>query len=387
MRDLIALQDAASSGTLPSHDNVQLIQLLLEAHPAAAGVEDIGGWGVPLYAAVHCGHLEAARVLLLASPSSIAVAAEGGGTVVHEAAEMGSAAMVQLVLSQPEAQRALLMTTEAPFGMAMPLHLAADRPDNDDTTAAVQLLVKAAPRAAVALATVEGEEEEEEEEGEEEGEAGIGQPDVTPLHLAARRGNASAVRALLTAAPQAARLLGWLDGGRCMPLHAAAAAGCEAAVELLLEAAPEVAAMKSRFSGAVYRTPLQQALRWNTSHHRAAARRLLAAPALPTADALAALAAAGPGAQPLFADAVAARVPLAHEHWALVPNPCPGLGRALPAALAHSERPAGQLVARLPPAEQRRLRTCALDLARVQRTLDASLPAPIARSILAAFDA
>jgi hypothetical protein len=69
---------------------------------------------------------------------------------------------------------------------------------------------------------------------------------------------------------------------------------------------------------------------------------------------------------PLFAVLVA-RQPLTTGDWSLVPQPCPGLGSALPAVLARSDFEARLLVAHLPPEEQRRLRTCALCLARAQR--------------------
>ena len=50
--------------------------------------------------------------------------------------------------------------------------------------------------------------------------------------------------------------------------------------------------------------------------------------------------------------------------WAAFPtdSPCPGLGHALPAALACSVDQAGQLVRRLPAADAQRLRTAALCL-------------------------
>lgn len=54
---------------------------------------------------------------------------------------------------------------------------------------------------------------------------------------------------------------------------------------------------------------------------------------------------------------------------AVVPCPCPGLGRALPAVLARSEAEAAQLVARLPPGDGQRLRTSALSLHRRQQQL------------------
>lgn len=99
------------------------------------------------------------------------------------------------------------------------------------------------------------------------------------------------------------------------------------------------------------------------ANHAPAARPLSAGPA---AAVLAALLAAGAFAVPLFPDAVLApgRLPLTADNWALVPSPCPGIERALPAALACSPGQAAQAVQRLPPAEKARLRRSALCLSR-----------------------
>ena len=74
-------------------------------------------------------------------------------------------------------------------------------------------------------------------------------------------------------------------------------------------------------------------------------------PATETHAALAALAAAGEAAVPLFAD-VACQRPLSSTDWQLVPTPCAGLGAALPAVACRSRAEAGQLVRRLLPAER-----------------------------------
>lgn len=50
-----------------------------------------------------------------------------------------------------------------------------------------------------------------------------------------------------------------------------------------------------------------------------------------------------------------------------MPDPCPGLGDALPAVLAHSEVEAALLVAHLPAAGRERLRMAALCLRRLER--------------------
>ena len=56
------------------------------------------------------------------------------------------------------------------------------------------------------------------------------------------------------------------------------------------------------------------------------------------------------------------RLPLTVADWALVPLPCPGIERALPAALACGPDQAAQVVQRLPPAVAARLRISALCL-------------------------
>ncbi|KAI3426877.1 hypothetical protein D9Q98_006823 [Chlorella vulgaris] len=103
----------------------------------------------------------------------------------------------------------------------------------------------------------------------------------------------------------------------------------------------------------------------------------------PARSALAALLAAGPAAQPLFADFVIARLPMTSKEWATVPAPCPGIGRALPAVLAHPAEQARWLVRHLPPADAQRLRTAAFSLHRAQQQLHVFLPSPVVWDILA----
>lgn len=119
--------------------------------------------------------------------------------------------------------------------------------------------------------------------------------------------------------------------------------------------------------------------------HKETARCLLKAG--PAAAALAALEASGPLAHDLFADFVAARCPLRKSRWHRIPHSCPGIGKALPAALAHSPEQARQVVRRLPAADAERLRTFALCLARLQRRLGLPLPPDVCGCMLAAFDA
>ena len=100
----------------------------------------------------------------------------------------------------------------------------------------------------------------------------------------------------------------------------------------------------------------------------------------------------------LLPDFIARRAPLTAAQWAsvwaLLPapgDPCPGLGRALPAALACSADQATQVVRRLPPADSQRLRTFALCVTRVQQDHHSLwplyLPPAVAERILSMCDA
>jgi hypothetical protein len=102
-----------------------------------------------------------------------------------------------------------------------------------------------------------------------------------------------------------------------------------------------------------------------------------------TAEVLVALVRAGAEGLPLFADCLFARLPLADAEWQLVPSPCPGLGQALPAALASSPAQAHSLVQHLPSTNAERLRVASLSLARAQKRLGCSLPLPIVWRMLA----
>ena len=175
------------------------------------------------------------------------------------------------------------------------------------------------------------------------------------------------VQQLLQAARAAASVAAADDS---LPLHLAAEHGHAAVVRLLLEAAP---AASTALSGDG-RTPLRTAL---AAGQLAAARALCAGPA---AAALAALATAGQAALPLFTDFLLApgRLPLCSFAWELVPSPCPGVGRALPAAFACSPAQAAQVVRRLPPADKARLRAAALLL-----SLGCQLPFDVVARIVA----
>ena len=210
----------------------------------------------------------------------------------------------------------------------LPLHIAAQKGHD----AVVRLLLAAAPAAAMAADAFSW----------------------LPLHWAAQNGHETVVRLLLEAVPQAAMAA---DQAGRLPLHWAVLKGHAGVVRLLLEAAPQ-AASAATASGHL---PLQFAL---SQGHTSTVRALLGAG--PPTALLAALAAAGAAALPLFPDFLLApgRLPLAAADWALVPSPCPGIERALPAALACGPDQAAQVVRRLPPAEAARLRTTALCLGR-----------------------
>ena len=162
-----------------------------------------------------------------------------------------------------------------------------------------------------------------------------------------------------------------------IPLHCAAAGGHTLAAVLLLAAAPEAAAARNTLGW----LPLQQALE---RQHMDAARCLLASG--PAAEVIHILQQHGQGALPLFADYVVARLPLSGDDWALLPRHCSGLGRALPAALAHSASQASSLVQHLPAADAERLLSFALCLARMQRRVDIQLPVAIIDLLLSHFD-
>lgn len=236
-------------------------------------------------------------------------------------------------------------------GGCLPLHLACQ---HGSSPAVVQLLLAAAPGTATA----------------------VNARRQTPLHMACgqRLISARVVHLLLRAAPHAAAAV---DASRQTPLHAAAAlvfAGSDqsAAMRALLQAAPAAAGMRDRGG----RTPLELLL---LATARSAAAQELGVPS-PQAM-LRLLQAAKRPSEPGLAALVGPCLPLSAFGWASLPPAC--LAAALPAALAHSPDQARLLMAHLPLADAARLRTLALCLARLQRTVAATLPLPLLHRILA----
>ena len=324
------------------------VQLLLEAAPAAALISTHRGL-TPLYTACSQGFTSIARQLLAAAPLAAAMLAGDAAsqaTPLHAAVMAGHLDIVQLILeAQPQA------ATVFSSSGSLPLHLAAAA-DHPSSAAMVQLLLGAAPGTASTAAW----------------KLGTPAPSSTALHLAATKGNAAAARLLVKAAPQLCLMR--VGPQNCLPLEAALMMGA---------AALQMAVLSP--GGWPQLKPLVA--------HVDAARPMLAA--MPPELSLAALLEerhflSEAVALPLFPD-VPAHWPLTAAQWALIPASCPGLGKALPAALQRSEAEAALLVARLPAADSARLRTFALALQRAQRCLRVHLPANVVGRILSLFDA
>lgn len=203
----------------------------------------------------------------------------------------------------------------------------------------------------------------------------------TPLYVAASRHWPAAIQLLLAAAP---RLVTVPTSSGELPLHAAA--DDVLSTQLLLEAAPQTAYVPDGAG----RVPLKHGLRaatstagWlNREEAHAAVRMLMGCG--PLEQPLRIVASYCPEHCSFVIDLLTVRSePLSAAQWALIPSPCPGLGRALPARLAVSPEQARQVVRSLPPADQLRLHTAALSIHRAQHVTGIALPAPIVSRILA----
>ncbi len=330
------------------HGCSQALAALVDFCPAAAtAVNEYGQHA--LHAAAMAGSVPCIEILLAAAPQ-LATAVDGQGwTAALVAAKYGHPAALEVLLRHaPETASAVsqhgttCMNAAAEYG-----HVAV-----------VQQLLALAPHTA--------------QVADDRG--------FLPAHAAAEQGHSEVLRLLLDAAPACAlarNASGWL------PAYVAALHGKEPALTMLLAAAPAAANIRT-YHGHL---PIDVATR-NTADpaKQPATVHVL----LPYGDAHAVLRAlknGGPRLAPLLADFVLARLPLSPTIWGLLPAPCPGLGRALPAALEHSIEQAVSLVRHLPAADRLRLHTAALCLARAQRRLRTHLPQPVLWKVLSMFDA
>lgn len=333
-----------------SNGNTATVELLLAARPQLAAAADADGWTAAHHAAsADENGVPALQLLLAATPeASGAFERDAYGWIPAHAAARDNcpAALRCLFESAPAAQQALATTHEG----STPLYLAADH----GSAAAAEVLLEAAPEACM-VRNSHG---------------------IPPLALAAHRGRESLVALLLAATPQAALLP---DAETlALPIHVAAEQGHAAVVAQLLAAQPEAAA--AVMEGGL--APLDCALRHCHNPDKRAAVAHVLLPVGPPVATLNSLLQAGLAGRRLLPDFVAARLPLSNTIWALLPRPCFGLVRLLPAALEHGTEQARQLVQHLPAADAARLRLFALCLARVQRRAGVSLPAEVVALIL-----
>ncbi len=122
-------------------DPAAVARLLLQADPAAATTADVEGW-LPLHLAAVNGNAAVVRLLLMAAPDSRHAATSGGWVPLHCAAINGHLDLVRLLLAA--APEAAMAAGEAGW---MPLHAAAFTGHTD----IVRLLLEAAPQAATAI--------------------------------------------------------------------------------------------------------------------------------------------------------------------------------------------------------------------------------------------
>ena len=314
------------------------VRLLLKAAPEAA-LEVTHRNATPLIVACVRGHTAIVRELLAAAPQAASIRA--GADVLYSplhAAVVGEHLEATRAILQAAPQTALLSNS----GGRLPLHDAAALADRRESAEWVQMLLTAAPETATATFL----------------------ENYTALHIAAVQGNAAAVQLLVQAAPEALHMSAGQE--ELTPFEAALSVAAAAAQQAEQPDADNELQFK------------------HPSAYLDAARPMLAA--LPPDISLPSLSVLDAPFIPLFPD-VAAHWQLTAAQWALIPAPCPGLGRALPAALQRSEAEAALLVARLPPADSDRLRAFALALHRAQRQLGVFLPAELAGRILSLFGA
>lgn len=324
------------------------------------------------------------RLLLAAAPSLACHTYRDGGTSLHYVVDWTSDSDSRLGLLLRAAQHLVRRRNAAG---RMPLHVAV----GCGKLAAVHLLLAAAPETATAT-------------------DGTGR---TPLHMAAEcwepQRQLEIISLLLEAAPETATVPD--NYGHLPVYYAVMGNGSRPAIALLLEAAPGASVpyygsllhkainhgsfsavpeilravpSSAALTDSQGRTALQLALSGEPAlleECAPAIRCLLAASSTPSV--LLAVASAGVHAQPFFADCAIVRPALTAAEWAMLPSPCPGLGRALPAVLARSQLEACFLVERLPAADRAQLRSAALCLTHARASNGAALPGPVAERILA----
>lgn len=314
---------------------------LLEAAPAAAAVTNLHGRG-PLHYLCSCEEtpstLELARRLLAAAPQMAVTADAYAELPIHRAARHGRAGVFRLLLEAAPA-------TATGSDGEPPIINAAWCRQPAAAAEMVRLLLAAAPETADSRTL----------------------PNMTPLHAACAVGNAEAARLIAQAAPATAQVrttCHWEELPLALALEMVAAVldGSGEAVnagERLLE----------RYAACIHAllpfTPPSMALPLLTTW-----------PKKPSVRA----------SQPFLTDYLALW-PLSSAQWELIPTPCLGLGRALPAVLARSDAEAALLVARLPDSDRARLRTFALCLHRCQRRVRVQLPPVLLHRILSLFAA
>lgn len=322
------------------------MRLFLEFAPQTAALCDDRG-NTPFHLAARCGSVPAMELLLSAAPDTLVAVNSSGQSALHAAADwMGSEQAVRWLL-QAAPQLAAVRDRQGRSAM----HEAASTERSGISV--IHLLAAARPEL-VTVTDYDGQ---------------------SPLHVASYSGNERAIRALLELAPQAAMAV---DSRGQTPLHASANGRFAMSrpqqapwILELLEAAPAAARVQDRNG----RTPLELLLNDRSGIATAgelgvrdpqAALQLLRATKWP--------------ADPAFLTCLVACLPLSAFEWASLPAAC--LAAALPAALAHSPARARLLVEHLPSQDAARLRTLALCLARVQRSMSAQLPLPLQQHIL-----
>lgn len=347
-------------------------EVLLRANPAAAMVQDDRG-SVPLHDAAWNGRLPMLKRLLEAAPEAAHVVNNHVSTPLHLAAEKGRPAFIKALLAvAPEVAEDEDMNGQTPLHLAAasgnktsvallssptlarqfdlhrmtPLHHAAWR----QRLGCIHYLLDAAPEMAM----------ERDDWG------------YTPLMRAVFCGDAGdkmaeCVRLLVARAPAAIPMAADDEGETC--LHAAAEIGCDESVRAILSAAPEAASVRDGRN----RLPLHLAARRGRD---GCVRQLMAAyPAAAAAEDSDNMTPLQWAMDELVAGTLLLSVirhvprPLSDAEWAYVPYGHEDLLATLPAAARLSDKQAGHVVARLSLDDSTAVRrvVCALSKGTKQR--------------------